>query len=112
MTETGRAAVLIAPRTDFEVRELPLPAPEPGAILSAFAGWARARLPIFTAAFADYYYLGPGHFVFKAPDELSDATLAPLNCAICEVAFGLKQAKLRNGLCNAFWRLQAVRARS
>ena len=53
--------------------------------------------PYFTAAFGEYYYLRPGHFVFKVPDELPDAMVAPLNCAFCEVAFGLSKANVRFG---------------
>ena len=53
--------------------------------------------PYFTTAYGDYYYLRPGHFVFQVPDELPDAMVAPVNCAVCEVAFGLARANVRFG---------------
>jgi D-arabinose 1-dehydrogenase-like Zn-dependent alcohol dehydrogenase len=53
--------------------------------------------PYFTGAFADYYYLRPGHFVFKVPDELPDEMVAPVNCALAQVIYGLHRAGLRFG---------------
>ena len=49
--------------------------------------------PYFTGAFADYYYLRPGHVAFKLPDELA----APVNCAFSEVAFGLEKSAVTFG---------------
>jgi D-arabinose 1-dehydrogenase-like Zn-dependent alcohol dehydrogenase len=51
--------------------------------------------PHFRGAFAEYYYLQPGMFVFKVPDSLSDELVAPVNCALSQVIFGLTQAGLR-----------------
>ena len=51
--------------------------------------------PYFRGAFAEYYYLQPGMFIFKAPDSLTDEELAPINCALSQVTFGLHQAGLR-----------------
>ena len=48
--------------------------------------------PHLNGGFADYYYLRPGHFVFKVPDELSDAMVAPANCALSQVIHSLRQA--------------------
>ncbi len=53
--------------------------------------------PYFTGAFADYYYLRPGHVAFKLPDGLSDELAAPVNCAFSEVAFGLEKAGVKFG---------------
>lgn len=53
--------------------------------------------PHFRGAFAEYYYLQPGMFVFKAPDGLSDEELAPINCALSQVTYGLHQAGMRFG---------------
>lgn len=53
--------------------------------------------PHFRGAFAEYYYLQPGMVIFKAPDALSDEELAPVNCALSQVLFGLHQAGLRLG---------------
>ena len=44
--------------------------------------------PHFTGAYAEYYYLRPGQTVVKVPDELTDAMVAPLNCALSEVIYG------------------------
>jgi L-iditol 2-dehydrogenase len=51
--------------------------------------------PHFRGAFAEYYYLQPGMFIFKAPEALSDEELAPINCALSQVTYGLHQAGLR-----------------
>lgn len=53
--------------------------------------------PYFTGAYADYYYLRPGHHVFKAPDELPDDIVTPVNCALAQVIYGLERAGLRPG---------------
>jgi threonine dehydrogenase-like Zn-dependent dehydrogenase len=53
--------------------------------------------PYFTSAYADFYYLRPGHVVYRAPDEISDEELTPVNCALSQVVFGLQQAGLRLG---------------
>jgi L-iditol 2-dehydrogenase len=53
--------------------------------------------PYFTGAYAEYYHLPPGGFVFKVPDELPDEMVAPLNCALCQVIFSLHQAQVRFG---------------
>jgi L-iditol 2-dehydrogenase len=182
MPETGRAAVFLGPGRPFEIRALPLPDPEPGAILVRVSlasvcgsdlhfwrgdapvalppdGWIFghemtgrvARLgpgvstdslgrplregdrvaycyfypcgrcyaclrgeraacpnkvgratgpgefPGFVGAFAEYYYLRPGGFVFAVPDGLPDAVVAPVNCALSQVLYGLDRAGLRLG---------------
>jgi len=51
--------------------------------------------PHFLGAFADYYYLQPGMFVFKTPESLSDQLVAPVNYALSQVIYGLTQAGLR-----------------
>lgn len=51
----------------------------------------------FQGAYAEYYYLKPGHWVFKVPDELPDEVVTPVNCALSQVTFGLHQAGLRFG---------------
>jgi len=53
--------------------------------------------PYCDGGFAEYFYLQPGHFVFKVPDELSDETVAPVNCAMAQVTFALNQAGIRTG---------------
>jgi threonine dehydrogenase-like Zn-dependent dehydrogenase len=53
--------------------------------------------PHFHGAFAEYYYLRPGGFIFKVPDALSDELVSPVNCALSQVIFGLDRAGLRFG---------------
>ena len=53
--------------------------------------------PYCSGGFADYYYLNPGHFVFKVPDELPDEAVTPANCAVSQLIYGLRQAGLRMG---------------
>ncbi len=53
--------------------------------------------PYFNNAFGDYYYLRPGHFVFRIPDEVSDDVATPANCALAQVIYGLRRAGLRAG---------------
>ncbi len=55
------------------------------------------RFPHFTGAYAEYFYLPPGHFIFKAPEDLPDNMIAPVNCALSQVIFGLRKAGLQFG---------------
>jgi len=51
----------------------------------------------FNGAYGQYYYLQAGHWVFKVPDELSDETVTPVNCALSQVTYGLRLAGLGLG---------------
>ena len=51
--------------------------------------------PYFNNAYGDYYYLRPGAFVFRVPDEVSDDVVTPANCALAQVIYGLARAGLR-----------------
>lgn len=53
--------------------------------------------PHFNGAYGEYYYLRPNHTVFKVPDELTDDMVAPINCALSEVIYGLEKVGLRFG---------------
>jgi D-arabinose 1-dehydrogenase-like Zn-dependent alcohol dehydrogenase len=53
--------------------------------------------PHFYGAFGDYYYVRPGAAIFKVPDELSDATVAGVNCALSQVVGGMQLAQLKLG---------------
>jgi L-iditol 2-dehydrogenase len=53
--------------------------------------------PYFNNAYGDYYYLRPGGFVFRIPDEVSDDVATPANCALAQVIFGFVRAGLRPG---------------
>jgi L-iditol 2-dehydrogenase len=47
--------------------------------------------PHFLGAFAEYYLLKAGQWIFKVPDELPDELVAPVNCALSQVVYGLHQ---------------------
>ena len=47
--------------------------------------------PHFLGAFAEYYLLKSGQWIFKVPDELPDELVAPVNCALSQVVYGLHQ---------------------
>ena len=53
--------------------------------------------PHFVGAYAEYYYLRPNHVVFKVPDNLTDEMVAPSNCALSEVIYGLEKVGLSFG---------------
>jgi putative phosphonate catabolism associated alcohol dehydrogenase len=48
----------------------------------------------FLGAYADYYYVQPGQWLFKVPDALPDALVAPVNCALAQVVYGLHQVRI------------------
>lgn len=56
-----------------------------------------SAFPHLHGAFADHYYLRPGGAVFRVPDTLSDDVVAPVNCALSQVLYGLTVAGLRFG---------------
>ena len=45
--------------------------------------------PHFLGAFAEYYLLKATQWIFKVPDGLSDQLVAPVNCALSQVVYGL-----------------------
>jgi L-iditol 2-dehydrogenase len=47
--------------------------------------------PHFHGAYGDYYYLLPRQWVYLVPDELSDELVAPVNCALSQVIYGLNR---------------------
>src|SRR5262249_25762995 len=49
------------------------------------------------AGYAEYYFLPPGHYVFKVPDVLPDEAIPPVNCALCQVLHGLEYADMKFG---------------
>ena len=53
--------------------------------------------PHFRGAYAEYYYLKGDQWVFKVPDELPDETVAPINCAMSTVAYGMHQVRIPLG---------------
>ncbi len=53
--------------------------------------------PHFLGAYAEYYYARPGQTVIKVPDDLTDEMVAPANCALSEVIYGLEKVALGLG---------------
>ena len=51
------------------------------------------QYPYCDGGYADYYYLPPGHYVFKVPDVLPDEAIPPVNCALCQVLHGIEYAE-------------------
>jgi threonine dehydrogenase-like Zn-dependent dehydrogenase len=47
--------------------------------------------PHFLGAYAEYYLLKAGQWIFRVPDELPDDFVAPVNCALAQVVYGLNQ---------------------
>ena len=71
-------------------------APACSKLRMAMVGTA-AEWPYFIGGFADYFYLPPGHVVFKVPAGVPDDLVAGANCALAQVWYGLKRADLRPG---------------
>jgi threonine dehydrogenase-like Zn-dependent dehydrogenase len=47
--------------------------------------------PHFLGAYAEYYVLKDRQWIFKVPDGLPDEMVAPVNCALSQVVYGLNQ---------------------
>ncbi len=47
--------------------------------------------PHFLGAYGDYYYLLPGQWIYTVPAGLPDALVAPVNCALSQVIYGLNR---------------------
>ncbi len=47
--------------------------------------------PHFLGAYAEYYFVSAGQWIFKVPDDLPDELVAPVNCALSQVVYGLHQ---------------------
>ena len=60
-------------------------------------GVSSEQAPHFHGAYGEYYYMKPGHWVFKVPDTLPDALVSPINCALSEVIYGLNQIGITLG---------------
>ncbi len=55
------------------------------------------KSPHFRGAYGEYYYLRRGQTVCKIPSGLSDSEVSPVNCALCQVLYGLDQIGIRLG---------------
>lgn len=49
------------------------------------------RAPHFHGAFATHYFLSPGQYFYKVPDDVSDAAVAGANCGLAQVMFAIDQ---------------------
>ena len=58
---------------------------------------AAGEFPYFTGTYADYFWIRPGHPVFKVPEELPDSVLGWVNCAMGTVTEGLLRAGAKEG---------------
>ena len=55
------------------------------------------EFPHFHGTFSTHYYIQPGQFVYKVPDDLPDYIAVGANCAVSQVLYGLARANLRVG---------------
>ena len=55
------------------------------------------EFPHFKGAFAEYYYVRPGQWIYKVPDTLSDEAVVYVNCAASTVTHGLHKVELPLG---------------
>lgn len=53
--------------------------------------------PHFLGAYAEYYYVRPGQTIIRVPDDLTDEMVAPANCALSEVIYGLEKVSFGLG---------------
>ena len=50
--------------------------------------------PHFHGAYADYYVLRPGQWIFSVPDDLPDDLIVPVNCAPAQVPYALHRVRV------------------
>ena len=62
-----------------------------------FRGDSSNDYPHFVGAFAEYYYLRKGQWVYKVPDVLPDEAVTPVNCAVSAAAYGLHRVNIPLG---------------
>ncbi len=60
-------------------------------------GVAADEWPHFKGAFADYYYVSPGQWLYKVPDAVPDEASVYVDCAASTVAYALHKAKFPMG---------------
>ena len=53
--------------------------------------------PHFNGAFAEYYYLHPGHWTFKVPQDLSNHVVSPVNCALAQMVYSIHKIGIMLG---------------
>jgi threonine dehydrogenase-like Zn-dependent dehydrogenase len=52
------------------------------------------QAPHFIAAHGEYYYTNRRQPLYKVPEDLADEEVAPLNCALAQVLFALRDVRL------------------
>ncbi|WP_156688898.1 zinc-binding dehydrogenase [Mycobacterium sp. Marseille-P9652] len=52
------------------------------------------QAPHFVAAHGEYYYTSRRQPLYKVPEDLADEAVAPLNCALAQVLFALRDVRL------------------
>lgn len=67
--------------------------------LNAYRWWSQSpdQHPHFTGTFATHYYIQPGQYFYKVPEELPSSIVAGANCGLSQVIFGLEKAGLTSG---------------
>jgi len=55
------------------------------------------KYPFADGGYSEYFYLQPGAYKFKVPDELPDNSIPPVNCALAQVLFGLEKVRVHFG---------------
>ncbi|MFC1864788.1 zinc-binding dehydrogenase [Chloroflexota bacterium] len=63
----------------------------------AHAGTSSDDFPHFKGAFAEYYYVSPGQWIYKVPDTLPDEAVVYVDCAASTVAYGLDKVRFPLG---------------
>ena len=53
--------------------------------------------PHFNGAFAEYYYLHPGHWTFKVPQDLPTHVVSPVNCAQAQMVYSIHKIGIMLG---------------
>ncbi len=48
----------------------------------------------FLGAYAEYYYVQPGQWIYRVPEGVSDELAVPANCALAQVVYGLHQIRI------------------
>ena len=71
--------------------------PQKCASLFKYGHTPTSNAPALSGGLAQYVYLRKGTAVFPIPDDLTDKTVCPANCAVATVVNGLERADFRPG---------------
>ncbi len=53
--------------------------------------------PHFNGAFATHYFVSPGQFFYKVPDNVTDAAAAGANCGLAQMMYSIDKLNVRRG---------------